>query len=69
MKLFLEHLAMSKGSFTVTSETHGNSGRVDILGVNFLVHFADGGSTTLPFYLFLKATVLLLLLLSRFSRV
>ena len=61
---------VSKGSFTVTSETHGNSGRVDILGVNFLVHFADGGSTTLPFYLFLKATVLLLLLLlSRFSHV
>ena len=59
MKLFLGHLAMSKGSFTVTSETHGNSERVAILGVNFLVYFADGGSTTLPFYLFLKATVLL----------
>ena len=70
MLLFLGHLVVSKGSFTVTSETHGNSGRVDILGVNFLVHFADGGSTTLPFYLFLKATVLLLLLLlSRFSHV
>lgn len=50
IKLFL--------GFMVTWETHGSSGRVDILGVNFLVHFADGGSTTLPLYLFLKATVL-----------